>query len=224
MFNILGLLPELTTAPRTLHLPWGGGERRLHATSLCLPTNIAFEIDSHRDVPTRSLHARVESRQCGPCRGRALAAAWYQRSAVLLGLSSGTLLLVGCPALSLLEQTRCAHSTRKEVFERQHTASLQGTLGSFALSAGGYFVGLAFVEELKWRSGDFECHTSHPNGFSGHAFYSVWAVATLYYYFAHLMLELSRQVCFSPIMGRGSRYHLTWIRNSPSCVGREDGA
>jgi len=74
-----------------------------------------------------------------------------------------------------------------------HSSNKLGTLGSFALSAGGYFVGLAFVEELKWRSGDFECHTSHPNGFSGHAFYSVWAVATLYYYFAHLMLELSRQ-------------------------------
>ncbi len=59
------------------------------------------------------------------------------------------------------------------------------------LVVGGYFVALTAVEELKLRSDDFECHTTHANGISGHAFYAVWALCTLYYYYMHLIHEIA---------------------------------
>ncbi|ELR16477.1 uncharacterized protein ACA1_034150 [Acanthamoeba castellanii str. Neff] len=66
-----------------------------------------------------------------------------------------------------------------------------GLVGSMVLVVGGYFVALTAVEELKMRSDDFECHTTHANGISGHAFYAVWALCALYYYYMHLIHEIA---------------------------------
>jgi len=63
---------------------------------------------------------------------------------------------------------------------------------SLLLSTGAYFVGLSIAEEMKHRSGDFECHTVHPNGVSGHAYYSAWVIWLFYYFMSVLQRNILR--------------------------------
>lgn len=108
------------------------------------------------------------------------------RSPNKIGVCVVRQLWVGCTMNGL-------DSARMFTDEDHHT--LLGLLISMLLKTGGYFVGLTVVEELKLRSEDFECHTTHANGLSGHAFYGAWALCTIYYYYLHLVAELNeRQV------------------------------
>ncbi|KAL6073134.1 hypothetical protein QOT17_005103 [Balamuthia mandrillaris] len=68
-----------------------------------------------------------------------------------------------------------------------HSRFRAGLTASAIIIFVGYFGGVWLVEDLKHRTGDTECKKAmgEPNGISGHAFYSAWAVAMLFY---HLIL------------------------------------